>query len=329
MDFFNSFKNEIISYKPAGFEALAIKLFKFQAENNPVYQKYLSCLNVNPEQISRVEEIPFLPIDFFKSQTIKTGTWQESAIFESSGSTGPNTSRHYIHDLDFYLEVAEQIFQKFYGQFENYHIFALLPSYLERENSSLIYMVKRFIEKSGSPLSGFYLYDHEKLVDQLKKTSDNRSVILFGATFALLDLAEKYALDLPDLIIMETGGMKGRRKEIVREEVHQKLKTAFGTAAIHSEYGMTELLSQAYARREGQFETPPWMKILIREINDPFRIDNSLRQGGINIIDLANVHSCAFIETRDLGFVNETEGYFCVTGRMDNSDIRGCSLLVA
>jgi hypothetical protein len=327
MDFFNSFKNKLFLIKPQNFNQFALKLFKYQADHNPVYRDYIRFLGIESKNINNISNIPFLPIEFFKTHAIKTSGWHEKKIFRSSGTTGQELSLHYIEDLNFYLKVSQTIFEKFYGPLKQYHVFGLLPSYLERDDSSLIYMTDHFIKTSGTELSGFYLYDYDALVNNLKKVH-NKNILLMGVTFALLDMAETHPVQLPNLIVMETGGMKGRRKELVREEVHSKLKVAFHCENIHSEYGMTELMSQAYSFGDGKFFTPPWMKVLIREINDPFKIDNRLSQGGINIIDLANVHSCAFIETKDLGRVNEDQNYFEPLGRFDNSDSRGCNLMV-
>jgi hypothetical protein len=327
MDFFNSFKKNLFFINPHNFNQYALKLFKYQAIHNQVYKDYIRFLGIKVKNINEISNIPFLPIEFFKTHEIKTSNWQEEKVFMSSGTTGQELSSHFVEDLDFYLKTSEKIFQNFYGPVGQYHVFGLLPSYLERENSSLIYMVDHFIKSSGSDLSGFYLHNYRTLVNQLQKAG-NKKILLLGVTFALLDMAEQHSLQMPNLIVMETGGMKGRRPELVREEVHRKLKEAFHCDTIHSEYGMTELMSQAYSFGDGKFRPPPWMKVFIREINDPFQIDNRLKQGGINIIDLANYHSCAFIETKDLGRVNEAEGYFEPLGRFDNSDARGCNLMV-
>jgi len=327
MRFFNSLKKNLFSIDRQNFNSAALELFRFQARNNPVYREYLKLRNIDPQKVETVENIPFLPIEFFKTHDIKTLEWPVRQVFLSSGTTGQIPSRHLIEDPEFYLQVAENIFARYFGPLTGYHIFGLLPSYLERENSSLVYMVRHFIHKSRSPLSGFYLYDYDALAERLKKVTD-RKILLFGVTFALLDFAESLSSPPPNLIVMDTGGMKGRKREMVREEVHEILKKGLGCPRICSEYGMTELLSQAYSLGEGRYRMPPWMRVFIREINDPFHIDNRLRHGGVNIIDLANIHSCAFIETRDLGRVNEEEGFFEPLGRFDNSDIRGCNLMV-
>lgn len=285
-------------------------------------------LGIQPNNIKRIEDIPFLPISFFKTQKIKTGIWQEEKIFESSGTTGQTTSQHYVRDVEGYLYNTQKIFSRFYGDLSDYHVFALLPSYLERDASSLVEMSAYFISQTGSSLSGFYLDDYEKLVRNLTVArKSNRKTILIGVTFALLDLVEIYQPDFEGVVIMETGGMKGRRKELIRKELHTILKDGFNVSTIHSEYGMTELMSQAYAAKDGRFLLPPWMRIVIRDLNDPFDAGLINTNGGINVIDLANVDSCAFVETQDVGRIND-DGTFEVLGRFDNSDIRGCNLLV-
>jgi phenylacetate-coenzyme A ligase PaaK-like adenylate-forming protein len=324
-----SFKKWLKYVDKGGFADFALEIFNYQVNNNPVYREYVEGIDVNPQKIERPVDIPFLPISAFKHRVIKTGSWKEEMIFESSGTTGMETSKHFIEDLGFYDDVSTNIFRHFYGDPENYIILALLPSYLERDNSSLIYMVNNLISLSNSEDSGFYLSNlgdlHKKISDLLM--SSNKKIILWGVTFALLEFAEKYPLDLSDVIIIETGGMKGRGEELVRAEVHKILGQSFTVEHIHSEYGMTELLSQAYASIDGLFHCPPWMQILTREINDPFCLCNTGQQGVINIIDLANIHSCAFIATEDLGRVCE-DGSFEVLGRVDNSDIRGCNLMM-
>jgi len=329
LETFKSFSESLIDINDNNFEDIALRLFRFQAENNPVYRQYLDYLNRTPERVESIFEIPYLPIAFFKNQLIKTGEWETKAEFLSSGTGGAVLSKHLINDLDFYLAHSEGIFRHFFGSPESYHILALLPSYLERKGSSLIEMVNHLIVKSKSIHSGFYLYNYGELVDKLLTLNDdhNRKVILWGVSFALLDLAEKYVLDLKHCTIIETGGMKGRRREWIREELHQYLNQRFQTNVICSEYGMTELLSQAYSLGSGRYKCPSSMKIIIRNINDPFEFLENGKTGAINIIDLANFHSCAFIETQDLGVVDD-DGYFEVLGRMDNSDIRGCNLLV-
>ncbi|MBA5628511.1 LuxE/PaaK family acyltransferase [Moheibacter lacus] len=309
------------------FESLALKVFRFQSIENPVYAKYLKFLKVNPEEIQSISGIPFLPIRFFKTHEILLSNQKFEKIFTSSGTTGAATSRHLVADLEFYRTSLEKSFQHFYGDFSEYTIFALLPSYLERTGSSLIDMVEFWIEKSGK--GGFYLYDHEKLYhDLIRNEKEGKKAILIGVSFAMLDFVEKYQLGLKNTIVMETGGMKGRKEEITREELHQILKKGFGVEEIHSEYGMTELLSQAYSKGNSRFQTPDWMQVLIRDTEDPFSILDNGKTGGINVIDLANLNSCSFIATDDLGKIHE-DGSFEILGRFDQSDVRGCNLMVA
>lgn len=310
------------------FEAMALKIFKYQAEKNEVYKEYLSHLKVDPTQVKTIKDIPFLPIEFFKSRKVVCSGVRDQAIFTSSGTTGNQTSRHFVPDLGIYEMSFSMGFEAFYGSTWDYCVLALLPSYLERGGSSLIYMTEHLIMDSEHPMSGFYLDNLEELVETLEELKQSgQKVLLLGVSFALLDLAEKYKLDLGDVIVMETGGMKGRRKEITREELHAFLCERLGVSEIHSEYGMTELLSQAYSKGHSLFYTPKWMKILIRDAYDPFSYEATGRSGGVNVIDLANLHSCAFIETQDLGKVH-ADGSFEILGRFDHSDIRGCNLLV-
>ncbi|MDN5201391.1 acyl transferase [Fulvivirgaceae bacterium BMA10] len=328
MKFLKSFKEKIFSVNKNNFEFFALELFRFQARNNPVYKQYLDLLNVSVEKIRSLREIPFLPIDFFKRHKIITGGSDDTLIFESSGTTSQSTSKNYIQDLHFYEETSRVNFENIYGTLKDYHILALLPSYLERNNSSLVYMVDHFIKKTGSKYSGFYLHNQEELIETIGiLNKSNRKILLLGVSFALLDLAENYKLDLSNVVVMETGGMKGRRKEMIREELHALLKSSFGTKQIHSEYGMTELTSQAYAPEHGKFLTPNWMRVILRDINDPFDLAQTKKNGGINVIDLGNVHSCAFIETQDIGVINN-DNTFEILGRFDNSDVRGCNLMV-
>jgi hypothetical protein len=270
-----------------------------------------------------------MPISFFKNHVIKTGNWDAENYFTSSGTTGSLTSTHYIADLNFYLAHAEACFTRFFGPLTNYHFLALMPSYLERGNSSLIAMIDSFIKKSQSEFSGFYLYEHDKLIEDIKhlQMEGSRKIVLWGVSFALLDLAEGYEPDLSGCLVFETGGMKGRRAEITRNQLHEQLKTGFNVDKIYSEYGMTELLSQAYTLGGDLFYPPPSMKIVIRDILDPFEKGLIGRVGGINVIDFANIHSIAFIETEDSGKIGE-DGSFEVLGRLDNTDVRGCNLLV-
>jgi len=310
------------------FEKIALEVFAFQAKNNPVYQEYLSYLSVDIHQIKSLQDIPFLPIEFFKSRKVVSSQEEAKAIFTSSGTTGNLTSRHFVPDLNLYEWSFKKGFEAFYGNIKDYCILALLPSYLEREGSSLIYMMEHLIRDSKHPKSGFYLHNHEELIASLNELKNSKQkVLLLGVSFALLDLAENYQLDLQDVIVMETGGMKGRRKEITREEMHTFLCKKLGVSKIHSEYGMTELLSQAYSKGDSLFFTPNWMKIMIRDAYDPFSYEKTGRSGGVNVIDLANLYSCSFIETQDLGKIHK-DGSFEILGRFDNSDVRGCNLLV-
>ncbi len=310
------------------FAGTALALFRLQAEHNPVYHRYLSLLGVDPLRVERLEEIPFLPVRFFKSYRVSVTEGPYAAVFTSSTTTGGEPSRHYVPHLSLYEESFLRAFRHFYGDPTEYCILALLPSYLEREGSSLVYMMDRLIRRSGHEESGFYLHDHARLYATLQRlAATGQRTLLFGVSFALLDFAEHYRLPAMDLIVMETGGMKGRRREPVREELHGFLKERFRVAAIHSEYGMTELLSQAYSQGAGVFRTPPWMRVLVRDSYDPFAWMPPGRTGGINIIDLANVWSCAFLETQDLGRLLP-DGAFTVEGRFDHSEMRGCNLMV-
>ncbi len=324
-----SFIDRLHSVTPEAFEDIALELFHFQARENRVYADFMRGLAIDSAKILRIEDIPFMPISLFKFHAVKTGVWKAQRSFTSSGTTGESQSIHYIKDESFYHENCRRIFRQFYGNPSEFIILALLPSYLENENSSLISMISLLIRESNHPLSGFYLGNDKALATNLQKFpgKSGRKIILWGVTFALLDLAEKYPMDLENVIIMETGGMKGRREEMIRSEVHRILKEQFNQTVIHSEYGMTELMSQAYSHGGGMYNTPSWMKVYTREINDPLAIDNTLRQGAVNIIDLANFHSCAFIATDDLGRIHK-DGFFEILGRLDNSDIRGCNLLL-
>ena len=310
------------------FEKIALKTFRYQYENNLVYQEFCDLLHTNVQKVKTLQQIPFLPIQFFKSHTVVSNNEAPQAIFTSSGTTGMTTSQHLVTDVSLYEESYRRGFSQFYGNIENYVVLALLPSYLEREGSSLIYMVEDLIQLSNQPESGFYLNNHDELIEKLiELDSQGQNVILIGVTYALLDLIEKRKFQLQNTIIMETGGMKGKRKEMIREELHQQLCAGFGVASIHSEYGMTELLSQAYSLGEGIFECPSWMQILIRDTEDALSYVAEGKTGGINVIDLANRNSCAFIATQDLG-KKYANGTFEVLGRFDNSDIRGCNLMV-
>ena len=322
----NSFKSKIFHINNQNFEQHALDLFHFQYRNNKIYHDYIKHLGINHKKIHSVSNIPFLPIQFFKSQIVKCGDYTAEHVFKSSGTTG-NTSKHYIQDLDFYTKISTWIFQSFFGPLKNSAIIGLLPSYLERSNSSLVYMVDHFIKTSENPYSGFYLSDVNDLMmrlDELRTT--NNSIYLFGVTFALLEVAKNHIFKNNRINIIETGGMKGRGKELIRDDLHDILKNAFKKGNIFSEYGMTELLSQAYLKRDGYFYAPPWMRIYIRDIYDPFAMVENGKTGIIKIIDLANIHSCSFIETEDLG-LSKGDG-FKVLGRLDNSDMRGCNLLL-
>ncbi|RNC87781.1 MAG: acyl transferase [Winogradskyella sp.] len=311
----------------AEFNRLALEVFRFQFENNPVYRSFCDLLYKHPADIKTVEDIPFLPIQFFKSHAVLSTKNSIEKTFTSSGTTGITTSKHHVTDLAIYVESFRKGFQHFYGNIEDYTILALLPSYLERDGSSLIYMVDHLIKSSNKPDSGFYLDNLSQLAQNLNELdSQGQKTLLIGVSFALLDLVETFQFNLEQTIIMETGGMKGRRKELIRAELHAILKQGFGVEFIHSEYGMTELLSQAYSMGNGIFECPPWMKILIRDTEDALSIQNTNKTGGINVIDLANINSCSFIATQDLGKVHNNT--FEILGRFDNSDIRGCNLMV-
>ena len=326
---FKSFEQRLFQVNNQNFNEFAISLFRYQAKNNSVYHDYISGLNINIKQVKSFYDIPFLPISFFKQHKIKTERWSEENIYESSGTTGVQASRHFVRDNGLYLVNCERIFKRSYGSLSDYHTLFLLPSYIERGNSSLVAMARHFIGKSQSEYSGFYLNNYSELVstiESIRKNSNGKKMLLCGVSFALLELAETLEPNLSDVIIMETGGMKGRRKELIRAELHSILCERLNVPVIHSEYGMTELSSQAYSQGNGKFDTPPWMRILLRDINDPFDLSNN-QSGGINVIDLANLSSCAFIETQDLGSIN-SRGELEILGRFDNSDIRGCNLLI-
>lgn len=310
------------------FDSRALALFHHQASANPIYKAYVEALGRDAKSINQINEIPFLPIQFFKEHEVKTDNWREETIFTSSGTTGAITSQHFVKSTADYLQQCEKCFQQYYGAIEDTVFLCLLPSYLEREGSSLVLMAEHFIEKSGVKASGFYLYDFEQLKNELLQLKGGgKRVVLLGVTFALLDFADRYSISYPELIVMETGGMKGRRREMIREEVHDQLKIAFDVNYIHSEYGMTELFSQAYSQGDGIFKPTSDMRIILRDVNDPFDLQPSRAYGAINVIDLANIHTCAFIETQDLGKLH-SDGTFEVLGRIDNSDLRGCNLLV-
>ncbi len=310
------------------FEKIALKVFRFQYENNLVYNEFCNLMNVKVHEVKSLQQIPFLPIQFFKSHSVVSNKNPYQETFTSSGTSGIITSRHHVTDTSIYEESYQKGFAQFYGNIQDYAILALLPSYLEREGSSLIYMVKNLIEASNNTESGFYLHNYEDLINKLiTLDASGQNVILIGVTYALLDLIEKHQFQLKNTFIMETGGMKGKRKEMIREDLHHQLCNGFGVSAIHSEYGMTELLSQAYSLGEGVFECPSWMQILIRDTEDALSYIENGKTGGINVIDLANINSCSFIATQDLGKKNPNNS-FEVLGRFDNSDIRGCNLMV-
>lgn len=312
----------------AAFEEMALMVFNMQYDQNSVYREFCGYLDVSPTDVLQLTDIPFLPIGFFKSREIISQGKKGETVFTSSGTTGSITSKHLVSDVQVYKKSFRKGFEYFYDDVKDYCVLALLPSYLERQGSSLIYMVDDLIKLSGHEKSGFYLDDLKGLKEQLLQLeAAGTKTLLIGVSFALLDMVEKYPVKLKNTLIMETGGMKGRRKELIREELHHTLKSGFGVSHIHSEYGMTELLSQAYSKGNGSFETPPWMKILIRDTEDPMAYQPTEKTGGMNIIDLANVNSCAFIATQDLGKIHP-DGSFEVLGRFDNSDIRGCNLMV-
>jgi hypothetical protein len=359
--------HKVFGVKEENFETLALGVFNFQQENNPVYKAYLQALKIDPQRVQSIEQIPFLPIRFFKSHEVKTGLFEPQAVFESSGTSGSISSRQLVKDISLYEHSFTKGFEFFYGPVKDWCIIGLLPSYLEQKtclpagrNSSLVYMVDKLMDLSEHPQSGFYLYEYEKLFAVLNELEKHhQKTLLIGVTFALLDFAEKYSLPLSHTVVMETGGMKGRREEMIREEVHSVLKRSFSLDHIHSEYGMTELLSQAYSKGNGIFNCPPWMKVLIRDDEDPLFVqslvgslasetrllthdselpapdsrlmtnDSGLTTltGAINVIDLANIYSCSFIATDDVGKLYPDAG-FEVLGRMDGSDLRGCSLMV-
>lgn len=311
----------------ADFKDLVLEIFRFQSQHNPIYKDYLQALNVNPVNVSSLEQISFLPVRFFKSHTVQTSSFEPATIFESSGTTGSINSRHLVKDLSLYEESFTRGFELSYGPVNEWCIIGLLPSYLDRQNSSLVYMVDKLIQLSKHPQSGFYLKEYEQLSVSLTKLEKRKQkTLLIGVTFALLDFAAQYPQPLQHTVIMETGGMKGRREEMIRPQVHELLKTAFHCSMIHSEYGMTELLSQAYSKGEGVFTCPPWMKLLVRDEEDPFVVKKA-GAGTINIIDLANIYSCSFIATDDAGKIHSNSS-FEVLGRIDGSDLRGCSLMV-
>lgn len=321
-------EDKILELNEAEFASAALQLFEYQYQNNTVYREYVQALGKAPTQVKSILDIPFLPVKFFKSHSIKTGDYLPEQVFESSGTTTTVNSHHYVKSLDLYKKSFRKGFEYFYGSPSDWCIIGLLPAYLERPNSSLVTMVDDLIQLSGHPLSGFYLYNFDELAQTLQTLQANgKKTLLIGVTFALLDFAAAHPMELKHTVVMETGGMKGRKKEMIRAEVHEILVKAFGVEVIHSEYGMSELLSQGYSFGNGIFRTVPWMKVLIRENEDPLTV-HEFGKGIINVIDLANRDSCAFIATDDVGVIAE-DGSFEVNGRVDYSDLRGCSLLSA
>jgi phenylacetate-coenzyme A ligase PaaK-like adenylate-forming protein len=321
-------KERIRVCQPQDFEDLALDVFAFQAGSNPVYRRFLDLLHIVPAEVKELEAIPFLPISAFKFHLVQTLEWTPQMVFRSSGTTGTEPSRHAVREPEWYLEQARRGFAQFYGQPSEYCFFALLPSYLERANSSLVLMAEDFIRESRYEQSGFFLHEHEKLRNLLHANHAAQiPTVLIGVSFALLDLIEDVPVHFPELIVMETGGMKGRREEMTREDLHHRLKAGFGVDAIHSEYGMTELLSQAYSKGEGLFFTAPAMRLVLRDLYDPFAQPGPGQTGAINVMDLANLDTVSFIATDDLG-KEHPGGGFQVLGRLDNSDLRGCNLLL-
>ena len=312
----------------AQFERKCLEIFHFQYNHIAVYQSFVKAINRHPTKVKKLKDIPFMPIEFFKNFSIFSSSNKPEAVFKSSGTTGLDRSSHFIQDLALYEESFFTAFRYFYGSIKDYVVLALLPSYIENGDSSLVYMTDHLIKASEDSDSGFYLNDYQLLIEKLQALQkNNKKILLLGVSYALLDLIELQDFQLPNMIVMETGGMKGRRKEMIREDLHAKLCKGFGVRKIHSEYGMTELLSQAYSKGGGLFSSPPWMKILIRDTNDPLSYMPQNKSGAINIIDLANVYSVSFLATQDLG-KQYANGDFEVLGRYDNSDIRGCNLLV-
>ncbi|ALJ00885.1 acyl-CoA synthetase family protein [Rufibacter tibetensis] len=330
MGFPEEFKRNIIQYGPNDFVSAALELFQFQAQHNLVYRDYLFHLKRDPKQVKDLYQIPFLPIEFFKTHTVQSHSFTPQVIFKSSGTTLQQRSQHLVADPEFYKLHAQHLFEQTYGPLEGCVVLALLPSYLEQGDSSLVMMIDHFMKATGQSKPGFYLRNHEDLRQTVGEAkAQKKKVYLFGVTYALLDLTEEPGADeLSGITIFETGGMKGRRREMVREELHTLLKDSFHVEAIHSEYGMTELLSQAYSTGEGIFHPSSTLRVLVRDVNDPFSVTAQAGSGGVNVIDLANVDSCAFIETKDLGKLYH-DGSFEIMGRFDNSDIRGCNLLVS
>ena len=321
-------EHKVFTIEHTDFDEFALALFHFQFAHNKVYQQYIELLGIDPRQVTSIAGIPFLPVEFFKNHQVVTTDFKAEIIFKSSGTTRLIQSRHLVKEIALYRQSFTDGFERHYGSTSDWYVLALLPRYLEQEDSSLVFMMNDLIQRSNHELSGFYLHDYEKLAGMLKYLEmEKQKTLLIGVTFALLDFAAEFPQALSYTVVMETGGMKGRRKELTRLEVHQLLKEAFGLEAVHSEYGMTELLSQAYSLRDGVFMCPPWMKIRVREEDDPLA-SHEHGKGLLNVIDLANIYSCAFIATDDIAEVYDN-GKFSVMGRLDNSDLRGCSLLIA
>jgi hypothetical protein len=320
-------EDKIFDIQKHGFEQLALELFQLQSKENQLYRSFIQALKIDPGKVTGIASIPYLPVSFFKHHEVVTGSFEAETVFESSGTTQTGNSRHLLKSTDLYRRSFTKTFELFYGSPKEWCVIGLLPSYLERKNSSLVMMVNDLVEMSAHRESGFYLYEHGKLSEVLQKNeAAKQKTMLIGVTFALLDFAELFRFPLTYTTVMETGGMKGRRKEITRTEVHQVLKDAWHLSSIHSEYGMTELLSQAYSAGDGLFRCPPWMKIILRDEDDPLTVKMSTKNGLVNVIDLANIYSCAFIATDDIGKLY-TDGSFEVIGRMDSSDVRGCGLM--
>ena len=322
-----AYKEEVLGLQKFPDTEWVLRLFRYQAISNEVYKNYLNLLQVDPYCIDTIEAIPFLPIEFFKNHSVKTGNWNAEEVFTSSGTTGSQTSKHHLYCSSFYKKHSQQCFEHFYGPLEGYCVLALLPAYLERTGSSLVYMADHFINTSRDDQSGFFLHNWEELADVLMiKKQQGVKTLLIGVSFALLDFAGQYKLDLSDVIVMETGGMKGRRQEMPRSEMHAEMSVLLHLDAVHSEYGMTELLSQSYSLGEGLFELPPSMRFVIRDITDPFSLVKNGKSGVLNIIDLANFASCSFIETADLARCQGSNGYE-ILGRLDRAMVRGCNLM--
>ena len=327
MDRDQKIREKLLEFDGRNFDALAMDIFRWQAAHNPVYSRYLALLGVNPGDISSPDEIPFLPVSAFRKQRVVSGKRKTERIFESSSTGASIPGKHHVADLSLYKTSILQAFRKFYGDPERYQIYPLLPSYLERKNASLVHMVKILMDAGKQKEVNFYLHNYGQLAEDLQRHGrGKRKILLIGVTFALLRFAAEYPMDLSRAIVMETGGMKGRGRELTREEVHERLKSAFGLQCVHSEYGMTEMLSQAYSAGEGLFEPAPGMKVSIRDLQDPFELKSAGQTGVIRIIDLANLYSCSFLETSDLGKVHP-DGRFEVLGRIDHSEVRGCNLM--